>query len=134
MDAARYIPPQEAAHRALTMALTAWRDGDRHRIELDDKQPVEVIDKYRRPGQRLSDFEILGEVSGDGGRWYEVKLHLAEPAQVEQVRYVVVGIDPIWVFRQADYEMLAHWDHPMPDDTKGERTQSRAASQGTKGN
>jgi hypothetical protein len=74
------------------------------------------VDQHRRPGQTLENFTILGEVSGDGGRWFEVELHLDEPPQKVQVRYVVVGIDPLWIFRQVDYEMLSHWDHPMPDE------------------
>ena len=31
---------------------------------------------------------------------------------------VVVGIDPIWVIRHEDYEMLTHWSHPVAGDKK----------------
>jgi hypothetical protein len=26
---------------------------------------------------------------------------------------VVIGIDPLWVFRHEDYDLLLHWEHPM---------------------
>ena len=31
-----------------------------------------------------------------------------------------VGIDPILVFRQEDYELLMHWEHPMDPEPGGE--------------
>jgi hypothetical protein len=117
--AARYVPNESVARQALTTALTAWQQQGGTSLRLDGKTVIEVVDRYRRPGQTLSNFNVLGEVSGDGGRWFEVELQLANPTQTEQVRYVVVGIDPLWVFRQSDYEMLGHWDHPMPAKSRG---------------
>jgi hypothetical protein len=111
---ARYTPQADVGEQALRDALTAWQNGQPTPIAVADKPRIEVVDAYRRPGQTLKEFRILGEVAGSGGRWYEVQLNLDGPAQVEQVRYVVIGINPLWVFRQADYEMLSHWDHPMP--------------------
>jgi hypothetical protein len=31
-----------------------------------------------------------------------------------KVRYIVLGIDPLFVFRQEDFDLLMHWDHHMP--------------------
>jgi hypothetical protein len=112
-----YVPNASLARQALSSALAAWQQGKGTELSLDDKTVVQVVDQHRRPEQRLSEFTILGEVSGDGGRWFEVELKLDNPAQTEQVRYVVIGIDPLWVFRQPDYEMLGHWDHPMPSNS-----------------
>jgi hypothetical protein len=111
----RYVPSPDVAHHALSLALEAWRQGDRTHLALDETTVVEVIDKHRRLGQRLANFNILGDISVDGGRWFEVELRLASPAQIEQVRYCVIGINPLWVFRQPDYEQVAHWDHPMAE-------------------
>ena len=113
----RYTPQVAVSERALDAALDAWQKQSSQPLALEDKTSVLVIDQYRRPGQTLTAYKILGEVSGAHGRWFEVKLELDHPAQVEQVRYVVVGIKPLWVFRQPDYEMLSHWDHPMPEAT-----------------
>jgi hypothetical protein len=113
-DPARYTPQPAVGERALRAALTAWQRGESTPLVLEDATKVEVSDAYRRPGQMLKDFKILGQVAGNGGRWFEVQLQFDGPPQVEQVRYVVIGINPLWVFQQADYEMLAHWDHPVP--------------------
>jgi hypothetical protein len=129
-SAASYVPDENVARRALTMALTAWQEGNSKQLSLDDKTRVEVVDQHRRPGQALEEFKILGEVAGDGGRWFEVELKLDHPEQTEQVRYIVVGIDPLWVFRQPDYEMLGHWDHPMPADASEEVEDTPASDDG----
>ncbi len=110
----RYVPQEDVARAALTVALRAWEQGDVGRLSVDEQRRVELVDQRRRDGQQLTHFMILGEVSVEGGRWFEVELDLDQPAQTERVRYCVIGIDPLWVFRQADYEQLAHWDHPMP--------------------
>jgi hypothetical protein len=122
--AARYVPDAAVARQALAAALTAWKEEGGTSFRLEDETAVEVVDRYRRPGQVLSEFNILGEVAGDGGRWFEVELRLANPRQTEQARYIVVGIDPLWVFRQTDYEMLGHWDHPMPAKSSAKSAQS----------
>ena len=50
----------------------------------------------------------------DETRAFAVRLSLENPPEVQVVRYLVVGNDPLWVFRQEDYEMISHWEHPMP--------------------
>jgi hypothetical protein len=121
------MPDAAVARQALEAAMTAWQHNGGTSFSLDARA-VEVIDKHRRPGQVLSGFNILGEVSGDGGRWFEVELQLANPSQTEHVRYIVVGINPLWIFRQQDYELLGHWDHLMPEDQPSPRPQSTISS------
>jgi hypothetical protein len=125
--AERYMPDAGMARQALETAMTAWQHNQGTSLLLDG-QAVEVIDKHRRPGQVLREFNILGELSGDGGRWFEVELQLEQPAQTEHVRYIVVGINPLWIFRQQDYELLGHWDHLMPEDEQTARPQKTVSS------
>jgi len=74
------------------------------------------VDTGRQEGQILRSFQILGETSLRGeGRCYVVGLTLDNPAAEQRARFVVVGIDPIWVFRKEDYDKLAHWEHPMEE-------------------
>jgi hypothetical protein len=112
----RYIPQESVGRAALNAALSGWQQGDRRQLALDDGTVVEVIDVSRRAGQKLRNFNVLGDISVEGGRWFEVQLTLDDPSQIEHARYCVIGIDPLFVFRQSDYEQLAHWDHPMPAD------------------
>jgi hypothetical protein len=128
-SAASFVPAEDVARQALTDAMTAWTSDGSMSLSRDDGTTVEVVDKHRRPGQSLATFEILGEVSGIGGRSFEVKLELENPSQTEHVRYIVVGINPLWVFRQEDYELLSHWDHPMPSNSPNNPTQKSVSAE-----
>jgi hypothetical protein len=111
-----FIPAPELARAALEAALTDWQTGlPPGQI---DRLPVmvQVIDQRRKEGQELEEFEILGEAPGSAPRCFAVRLRLRHPEAEEKVRYVVVGIDPLWVFRQEDFDGLSHWDHAMPGD------------------
>lgn len=112
----RYVPSSELARSAVEAVLDDWKaglaPGQIDRLSVG----VIVVDNQRRSGQRLDDFEILGEVPGEAGRSLAVRLKLSRPEAEEKVRYVVIGIDPLWVYRHEDLEMLSHWEHPMPTD------------------
>ncbi len=116
----RYIPSEEAATRAVEAALAAWRDGQPPGRVESVAPPLQVVDTHRRPGQTLKDYEVLGLVRRDGPRCVAVRLVLDAPPEEQRVRYIVVGIDPLWVFRQEDYEMFSCMEHPtQPEDPKG---------------
>jgi hypothetical protein len=114
----RFMPASDLAHSALEAVLADWKAGlppgpiDRLPVK------VQITDNQRKPGQLLEDFEILGEVPGATARCFAVRLKLRDPVAEEKVRYAVFGIDPLWVFRQEDLEMLSHWEHPMPAEEK----------------
>jgi len=111
----RFVPAEEAARAAVQAALDDWREGKPPgRIERL-KPPAQVIDTHRLAGQRLLSYEILGAVPSVAPRCYAVRLVLEQPKAELRARYVVVGVDPLWVFRHEDYDMLAHWDHVMTD-------------------
>jgi hypothetical protein len=110
---ARFIPSADAAESAITTVLTAWKKGIPAGPVPDTSSPVvHVTDSFRDPGEKLQEFRILGEVPGDTPRCFAVELKFL-PERTEKVRFVVVGIDPLWVFRMEDYQLLSHWDHNM---------------------
>lgn len=109
-----FIPPAETASAALTAVLQNWQQGAPLE-ELHQRSPaIRTSDTQRVAGRSPESFEILGETPVDGGRRFSVRLRFAAPAEDIDVQYVVVGIDPIWVFRKEDYDLLSHWDHAMP--------------------
>jgi hypothetical protein len=109
----RFIPAEDRARQALEAALEAWQSGEPHGPVAGTVPPVEFVDSHHKPGQRLRAYSILGMAPGDGPRVFTVKLTLANPGEEVRARYVVMGLDPLWVIRNEDFEMLAHWDHPM---------------------
>jgi hypothetical protein len=113
--AADYTPSPVTAEDALRRALDAWKQGLPAGTVPDTQPPVQVVDAGRKPQQTLGDYAILGEAQGvASGRKFVVELDLANPPERVKTQYIVVGIDPLWVFRQEDYELLSHWEHLMP--------------------
>lgn len=114
----RYVPTAAAARQALEQALTAWKDGQRPGPLKSNTSPItiQVSDARRRAGRKLIDYQLLGEISGEGPRTFIVRLKFEKPSVDEEVRYYLVGIDPLWIFRQEDYDAVAHWDVCREDD------------------
>ena len=63
----------------------------------------------------------------EGGRRLDTRVTWSDPEEVERIRFVVVGIDPLWVFRQADYDMIAHWEHKLPAAATTDETEPAPA-------
>lgn len=112
---ARFVPAEETARAAIAAGLDAWKTGTPAGEVPGTKPLVYVVDSYREPKEKLASYEILGEVPGDAPRCFAVDLRF-EPPRTEKVRYVVVGVDPLWVFRMEDYQLLSQWDHHMKDE------------------
>lgn len=113
----RYIPESKHASATIETALETWRRGDPVGELRGMKPRVFLVDSHRREGQTLESFEILGEVAGLTQRTFLVKVKLTNPDAEEKVRFAVLGIDPLWVYRHEDLELLAHWEHKMPEQT-----------------
>jgi hypothetical protein len=119
-DVKRYYPAEDKARAALEAALIAWQSGQPSGAVPGAANPsVQFVDSHHAPGRRLKSFEILGLAPGDGPRVFTVKLTLDGPTAEVKTRYVVFGLDPMWVMQHDDYDMLNHWDHPMKSG-KGE--------------
>jgi len=110
-----YVPDPSAAHEALIKVLEAWKRGEPVG-PIDGKPAVQVGDSQRQPGQVLESYEILGETGADGGRRFAVQVKFANPPAEEKVDYIVLGIDPLWVMRREDYNVIGHWEHKMTDE------------------
>lgn len=119
----RYVPSSSVAREALDEALSAWKRGDpvaSLRLKSQDVA-IEVSDSQRSAGRRLDDYEIQGEVAAEGPRSFAVRLVLKEPKHEQSVRYYLVGIDPLWVFQQRDYDLIAHWEACDDEPTDGKQ-------------
>lgn len=113
-----YYPPSDRALRALSAVLTAWQAGNTSDELADGESLYRLADSRRDKGIALQSFQVIGEVPGERGRWFEVDLQQGDERSVERVKYAVLGIRPVWIFREEDYDMLSHWDHTMPPPKK----------------
>ncbi len=112
---ADFKPSPELSKTALVRVLEDWQLGNPAR-NIDGASPaIHVTDSSRNPKQALEKFKILGEKPSRSGRTFAVELSLKHPDQQLKTEYIVVGIDPLLVFRREDFELLMHWDHRMPD-------------------
>ncbi len=110
-----FIPAPELAENALVQVLEAWKAGQPAGEIPNTKPAVFATDTNRLATQTLRAYDVLGETPGSSGRTYVVVLKLENPTEEIKTTYIVVGIDPLWVFRREDYELLMHWDHYMPE-------------------
>jgi hypothetical protein len=123
-----YRPSEQLCRQALIAALDAWKLGDSPgRIE--GTPAVQVGDTLRRPGQKLVSYEILGETAGDQGRQFAVRVVFTNPSAEEKIDFILIGIDPIWVFRQEEYDMVTHWEHKMTSEVAGDSQPAQALKQ-----
>jgi hypothetical protein len=100
---ARYIPKAADARAALQTALSTWQSGTAHGPITSSKPEINVFDARWKAGKKLESFEILEEITGQEHPQFKVKMKLAGGPE-ETATYLVVGIDPLHVFRDADYQ------------------------------
>ena len=115
-DSAVVMPTPDVARAALSTVLNAWRDGTLAGPIKTPSATLELIDTERKPNRPLRSFEILGAIEIDRFRAFQVKLRVDNPDEDQVVRYLVVGKDPLWVFRQEDFDRFSHWEHKMEEE------------------
>lgn len=120
-----FVPPEDAARAALEAYLRAWAAGDTGPTVPGTNPSVAVADELRQKGRTLAGYTVLGPTPAEAPRCFAVQLKLGNPAAEVRERYVVVGIDPVWVWRYDDYLMITHWDHPAPADGKAAKPAKR---------
>jgi hypothetical protein len=124
---ARYTPSSTEARSSLESALTAWRDG-KPVSSIDAKPPVHVIDSARQGGQQIESFQIGDEQDvGDGTKQFAVKLVTKPKGNEQEVKFVVHGRDPVYVFREEDYVRTLNMDNnpATPPPKSGSRKSGR---------
>ncbi|MFM7057764.1 MAG: hypothetical protein ACKO2P_12670 [Planctomycetota bacterium] len=108
-----YIPADDICLSALAKSLEAWCAGAGAGPVAGTTPIVHVTDSSRVKQRPLLSWQILGKVPGNAPSCFAVQLKLDQPVEERRERYVVIGIDPLWVFRHDDYDLLLHWEHPM---------------------
>jgi hypothetical protein len=108
---ARFTPTKDVARSSLEAALSAWRDGQPTE-SVKAKPPVRVADSVWQGGQQIESFQVGDEEDpGDGTKQFAVKLTMKKTREVKEVRYVVNGLDPVWVYNGDDYRHFLDMDN-----------------------
>jgi hypothetical protein len=106
----RYIPPAESARAQIARAMEGWLNGLTPGESGSDSKPqVHVVDETRRADQKLARYEILGEAPAENARAFDVRVTYVGSDEPDILRYIAVGVDPMWIFRREDYERI--WQH-----------------------
>ncbi len=128
---ARFTPSTDVARTSLEAALTAWRDG-KPCGPVEGKPPVHAVDSVWQAGARMESFQIGEEEDlGDGTKQFVVKLTMkeAKASRESDVRYVVHGLEPVYVFREDDYKRALNMDNnPEPPRTRKASGRTRRGS------
>ena len=98
------LPSQESSRTALESALKVWQSGGKPGALQGTNPSVMVYDTPWAQGAKLQSFEILQGESTGAAMKFPVRLTLTKPAGVQEVQYYVLGLSPVMVFREEDYE------------------------------
>jgi hypothetical protein len=98
----RYIPESEKARHSLEAALNSWKGGAPLKTIESGGHKIDVFDARWRGGAKLENFEIVSEQPGDPHPTFLVKTRIK--GTDEESSYRVMGIDPILIFREQEYQ------------------------------
>lgn len=102
-----FSPHTDNARAALEAALQHWQGGGIPGPVPGTTPATDVVDSRWKSGQKLMAFEVLGEESnGTGPRTFKVRLTVGKGPPSE-AKYVIVGIDPLLVYRDEDFKKLS---------------------------
>jgi hypothetical protein len=101
-----YVPSEAAGRQALEAALSAWQSGKpMERVDVPGSAAAQPEDSDWKGGKKLASFSVEKELpTTDGPKQFAVRLTFqGDPKPVDAV-YFVVGRDPLWIFRDRDYQ------------------------------
>jgi len=98
-----YLPAEQKARAALETALGAWQNGQPIGQIAGADGAVQVVDSEWKAGKKLAGYQVLKAEPENGPPRFAVKIQV-QGAREREVRYVVMGIDPLWVYREDDYQ------------------------------
>ena len=114
------LPSTDKARESLQKSLDAWTEGKKPTSLADAPQNIEAIDFEWKAGKVLSEYTIGEETQGEGNQVVSVRLTLkGEPAK--PVQYHVLGIDPIRIYRDEDFQRALNMDNAPPAPKKVRR-------------
>lgn len=104
------ITSAPTARQALEAALDAWKAGKAAGKIDSVTPPVQVVDSVWARGTKLDNYEILSEgTEPDGVRSFSVRVKTKLDKEGLEIRYIVQGQNPVYVYRYEDYKRSQDW-------------------------
>src|SRR3954447_16569838 len=100
----------DAARRALQESLDAWKAGRPASSLLAEKPSIEAVDFEWKAGRVLTDYTLGDEAPGQGTRTFSATLTLKGGPAPKAVRYMVLGLDPVRIYRDEDFNRAMNMD------------------------
>jgi hypothetical protein len=115
------LPSTTASRQALQASLDVWKAGKPASGLSAEKPSIEVVDFEWKAGKVLTEYVIGDETPGQGTQTFSATLTLkGEPAS-KSVQYMVLGLDPIRIYRDEDFNRAMNMDNSPAPSTKGRR-------------
>jgi hypothetical protein len=101
-----YVPSESTGRQALESALAAWQSGKpMDRVEVAGGPAAQPQDSDWKSGKKLANFSVEKELpTTEGPKQFAVRLTFQGETKPVDAVYFVVGRDPLWVFRDRDYQ------------------------------
>jgi hypothetical protein len=115
------LTPAEVARKALQASLDAWKAGKPASSLADEKPSIEAVDFEWKAGKVLSDYTIDGETPGQGTQTFDATLTLKGATGPAKVQYMVLGLDPVRIYRDEDFNRAMNMDNAPASKTKSGR-------------
>jgi hypothetical protein len=110
-DSPAPLPSNAASRQALQASLDAWKAGKPASTLAAAKPSIEVVDFEWKAGKLLTDYAIGDETPGQGNQTISATLTLKGEPAAKSVQYMVLGLDPIRIYRDEDFTRALNMDN-----------------------
>ena len=115
------LPSHDAARKALTGSLEAWKAGKPASTLAAEKPSIEAVDFEWKAGKILTDFTLGDESPGQGTQTLGATLTLKGEKAPKAVQYMILGLDPVRIYRDEDFRRALNMDNAPGPAAKSRR-------------
>jgi hypothetical protein len=108
------LPSTDTARQSLKAALDAWKAGKPPSSLVAEKPSIEPVDFEWKAGKVLADYSIGEQTSGQGSQDFSASITIKGEPGPKEVKYMVLGLDPVRIFRDQDYNQAMNMDNSPP--------------------
>jgi hypothetical protein len=115
------LPSTDQARQALQTSLDAWKAGKPASSMAGEKPSIEIVDFEWKAGKVLSDYSLGQDSPGQGVQTLSASLTIKGESSPKEVKYMVLGLEPMRIFRDEDYNRAMNMDNAPASENKTRR-------------